>query len=125
MFAPGFIVDQVRHFERKVCEAYAHNECYGTGTIWVCFYFIFNYCEFVTKECVVCGNSEHCTEMFPSIFQVPKNDVWKDLRSNGFMDNFDESAYNFVKAKAVEALAELLEKRTNANGLVILIIGQD
>lgn len=41
------------------------------------------------------------------------------------MDNFDESANNFVKAKAVEALAELLEKRTNANGLVILIIGQD
>lgn len=26
---------QVRHFERKVCEAYALNECYGTGTIWV------------------------------------------------------------------------------------------
>lgn len=27
-----------------------------------------------------------------------------------------------MKAKAVEAVAELLEKRTNANGLVIFII---
>lgn len=60
--------------------------------------------------------------MFPSIFQVPENDVWKDVRSNGFVDNLDEPAYNFVKAKAVEAVAELLEKRTNANGLVIFII---
>lgn len=34
------------------------------------------------------------------------------------MDNLDESAYDFVKAKAVEAVAELLEKRINANGLV-------
>ncbi|VVB08163.1 unnamed protein product [Arabis nemorensis] len=72
----------VVHFERKVCEAYARNECYGTGTIW-----------------------------------VPENDVWKDLRSNGFMSNLDESAYNFVKGKAVEAIAELLEKRTNSNGI--------
>ncbi|ESQ39803.1 hypothetical protein EUTSA_v10000965mg [Eutrema salsugineum] len=71
----------VGHFERKVCEAYAHNECYGTEEIW-----------------------------------VPENDVWEDLRSNGFLDNLDEPAYNFVKAKAVEAVAELLEKRTNANG---------
>uniref|UniRef100_A0A1J3GLQ6 Man1/Src1-like C-terminal domain-containing protein n=1 Tax=Noccaea caerulescens TaxID=107243 RepID=A0A1J3GLQ6_NOCCA len=72
----------VGHFERKVCEAYAHNECYGTGTIW-----------------------------------VPENDIWKDLRSNGFMNNLDETAYNFVKGKAVEAVAELLEKRTNSNGM--------
>ncbi|CAH8383576.1 unnamed protein product [Eruca vesicaria subsp. sativa] len=72
----------VRHFERKVCEAYAHNECYGAGTIW-----------------------------------VPENNVWKDLRGNGLVDNLDESAYDFVKAKAVEAVAELLEKRTNANGI--------
>ncbi|XP_013615579.1 PREDICTED: uncharacterized protein LOC106321913, partial [Brassica oleracea var. oleracea] len=48
---------------------------------------------------------------------VPENGVWKDLRIGGFMDNFDESAFDFVKAKAVEAVAELLEMRTNANGI--------
>lgn len=39
------------------------------------------------------------------------------------MDNFDESAFDFVKAKAVEAVAELLEMRTNANGLVFSSLG--
>lgn len=34
------------------------------------------------------------------------------------MENLDESAYDFVKGKAVEDVAELLEKRTNSNGLV-------
>ncbi|KAG7536175.1 Man1/Src1 C-terminal [Arabidopsis suecica] len=72
----------VGYFERKVCEAYAHNECYGTGAIW-----------------------------------VPENDVWKELRSNSFLNNFDESAYNFLKGKAVEGVTELLEKRTNSNGI--------
>ncbi|KFK22615.1 hypothetical protein AALP_AAs50199U000100, partial [Arabis alpina] len=47
---------------------------------------------------------------------VPKNDVWNDLRVNCFMNNLDEPAYDFVKEKAVEAIAELLEKRTNSNG---------
>ncbi|CAH2046198.1 unnamed protein product [Thlaspi arvense] len=72
----------VGHFERKVCEAYAHNECYGTGETW-----------------------------------VSENDVWKDLRINGFVKNLDEAAYNFVKAKAGGAVADLLEKRTNSNGI--------
>ncbi|BAA97527.1 unnamed protein product [Arabidopsis thaliana] len=71
----------VGYFERKVCESYAHNECYGTGTIW-----------------------------------VPENDVWTELRSNSFLSNLDESAYNFLKGKAVEGVTELLEKRTNSNG---------
>lgn len=72
----------VGYFERKVCESYAHNECYGTGTIW-----------------------------------VPENDVWTELRSNSFLSNLDESAYNFLKGKAVEGVTELLEKRTNSNGI--------
>ncbi|KAL1217721.1 hypothetical protein V5N11_029276 [Cardamine amara subsp. amara] len=75
----------VGHFERKVCEAYAHNECYATGEIW-----------------------------------VSENDVWKELRVNGFLNNLDEQAYNFVKGKAVEAVTELLEKRTNSNGIIEL-----
>ncbi|XP_023641145.1 uncharacterized protein LOC111831384 [Capsella rubella] len=72
----------VRYFERKVCEEYAHSECYGTGKIW-----------------------------------VPENDVWEDLRSNGFLKNLDEPAYYFVKGKAVKSVTELLGKRTNSNGM--------
>ncbi|XP_019097272.1 PREDICTED: uncharacterized protein LOC104771913 isoform X1 [Camelina sativa] len=48
---------------------------------------------------------------------VPENDVWEDLRSNGFLNTLDESAYIFVKGKAVEAVTELLQKRTNFNGI--------
>ncbi|CAN8245864.1 unnamed protein product [Cochlearia groenlandica] len=72
----------VEYFERRVCESYAHNECYGSGDIW-----------------------------------VVEDDVWKDIRSSGFTKHLDEPSYNFVKAKAVEAVAKLLEKRTNSNGV--------
>lgn len=79
---------------------------------------IFNYCVLVLLVCSYCGNIEHCTMLYSSIQQVPENDVWEEVRSNSFLNNLDESAYNFLKGKAVEGVTELLEKRTNSNGFV-------
>ncbi|KAG4206332.1 hypothetical protein ERO13_A03G002600v2 [Gossypium hirsutum] len=82
--------------EAGLCEAYAQVLCYGTGTVWV----------------------SHDIR-FHIISDVRENDIWNDLDRHNLMQNVgsDHTTYVYMKRRAMETIAKLLETRANLHGL--------
>nr|KJB25887.1 hypothetical protein B456_004G213700 [Gossypium raimondii]KJB25888.1 hypothetical protein B456_004G213700 [Gossypium raimondii] len=53
------------------------------------------------------------------MFQVRENDIWNDLDRHNLMQNVgsDHTTYVYMKRRAMETIAKLLETRTNLHGL--------
>lgn len=52
------------------------------------------------------------------MFQVRENDIWNDLDRHNLMQNFgsDHTTFVYMKRRAMETIAKLLETRTNLHG---------